>query len=501
MSTKAIIEQLLKERLKPEVPVGFNLKEICFPEQYAFVADTHPWVIADCSRRAGKSVGCAADLLNTCASNPKINCAYITLTRAMAERLVWKELLDMNDKYGFGAVPNKSKLTLTFPNKSVIYLSGCNTVAEIERFRGMALKLVYIDEVQSFKPFIESLINDVIAPALMDYAGSLKMIGTPAPLKRGYFWQTLNSGTFSRHRWTFFQNPHIAIKSKATHQEMLNRELKRRGVTAEDPTIRREYFGEWVDDTNALVCQYDLVRNHYDKLPPIISEFVIGVDIGFNDADAIAVLGWNKNEKICYLMEEIVTPGQGITELAAQIETVVKKYNPLKVVIDQGGLGKKVAEELRKRFSLPITGAEKSRKQEYIALMNDAFRTNQFFAKRESRFAQDSQIIEWDFDKCTPEKKVIKHDPHSDIFDAVLYAYREAIHWLSEPVKQKEDPIKNWAKISEMEAYAKMEADEAKKEWEEKEMDYWNQIDGYDPFLTDQENAINYYVNKKKGEL
>ncbi len=498
---KDLLEQILAERIKPVVPPSFDLEKICFKEQLSFIKDKSPRVVGCCSRRAGKSYACAVDLTDTCLNNAEINCLYITLTFGTAKRLVWKELLKLNTKHGLNAVPNLTDLTMTYPNGSMIYLAGCSSEAEVEKFLGAAYKLIYIDEVQSFKPFIKELVNRALGPTLMDYAGTLKFIGTPAPLGQGFFWELLQNKNNSKHKWTFWNNPHIALKSKKTHQELLNIELKNRAVTLDDPSIRREWFGEWVDDTNSLVCHYEASKNHYENLPPIITDVVIGVDIGFNDADAIAVIGWNKHEKICYLMEEIVTPGQGITELAEQIQKVYAKYNPLKIVIDQGGLGKKVAEELRKRFALPVQGAEKSRKLEYVALLNDALRTKTFFAKNDSRFAQDSRIIEYDWSKCTPEKMVIKHDPHSDIFDAVLYGFRESLHYLSEAAPIKDNARLNWAKVSEMELLAKSEMEEEKKQWEDKIRDSELMFNNYDPFLSDQENAVNFYIKRKQGKL
>ena len=496
---KEVLERLLQERIQPAALERFDPSKLCFKEQLAFIKDKSSRVVASCSRRAGKSFGCAVDLTDTCLSQPEINCLYITLTFGTAKRLVWKELLKLNKKYNLGATPNLSDLTMTYPNGSMIYLAGCSNETEVEKFLGAAYKLIYIDEIQSFKPFIKELVNRALGPTLMDYAGTMKFIGTPAPLSQGFFWDLLQNPDNSKHSWTFWNNPHIALKSKKTHQQLMEMALKDRGVTIDDASIQREYFGRWVDDTNSLVCHYDPKVNDYDKLPPILTDFVIGVDIGFNDADAIAVIGWNKHEKVCYLVEEIVTAQQGITDLAAQIQTVYAKYKPLKIVIDQGGLGKKVAEELRKRFALPVQGAEKSRKLEYIALLNDALRTKAFFAKAESRFALDSRIIEYDWDKCTPERMVIKHDPHSDIFDAVLYGYREAIHWLSEPAKIRDNAKLNWAQVSEAELYAKMESEQAKIQWDDKQAEIEKMFDDYDPFLTDQENAINFYINKKKG--
>lgn len=480
------------------MPSSFILEDLCFPEQLAFLNDTSRFVTASCSRRSGKTIGCELDMTRTAATIKGIVVLYITLTRGTAKRIMWKELLETNRIHGFGAKPNIAELSLTFPNGSVIYLSGCSTKAEIERFRGMPIKLVYIDEAQSFRTFLQELVDEVLAPALMDYAGSLKLIGTPAPLKRGYFWDTMQSEIYSHHKWNFFDNPHIATKSGMTHQELLDAELKRRGVLITDPSIRREWFGEWIDDTNALVCRYSHLRNDFDLTPAIMTEYVIGIDLGFNDADAIAVIGWNVFDKKCYLVEELVTPKQGITPLMDQISLLNEKYKPLRIVMDEGGLGKKIGEELRKRYQLPIQAAEKSRKQEYIALMNDAFLTKSLFVKKESLFAKESVLIEWDFDKSTADRKVIKHDPHSDIFDAVLYAYRESIHWLSEPIKPKMNAKTQWAQIAEKELYEAMEKEEERKEQEDKELTYWNIVDGSDPFKTDHENAVSYFVNNRK---
>lgn len=493
--------QILRDRYKPKLPSTFDPNEICFKEQLAFVMDNSRWVTGSCSRRAGKSVGCTIDLMITAASTPNVNCLYITLTFATAERLVWGELNKLNDKYKFGGIPNQTKLTMKFPKGGTIYLSGCDNKADIEKFRGMALKLVYIDEVQSFRPFIRELVDEVLGPALMDNAGSLKFIGTPAPLKRGYFWEVLQKPIYSHHKWTFWENTKLpALKMGYTHERMLDEELERRGVSIDDPSIRREWFGEWVDDVNALVCLYNPKYNHYEKLPTILHEYIIGVDIGYNDADAIAVIGWNKYEKKCYLVEELVRRKQGITELTDQLTVLYEKYNPMKIVMDEGGLGKKIGEELRKRTTLPIFAAEKSQKQLYIALMNDAFLTKSFYIKNTTRFASDSQLIEWDFDKSTSDKKVIKDDPHSDIFDAVLYAYREALHWLSEPTDEFDPKGKSWEEISERQAYANMEMREAKKVAEKQEKEYWESQDEYDINLTDAENSVKFYLNNRKKE-
>lgn len=472
----------------------FDLTKICFKEQLDFILDKSPWVTASCSRRAGKTEVCAIDLLNTATQHKGINCLYITLTRANAAKLVWKKVLEYNETYRLGGVVNISALSLSFANGSTIYFSGCKDKSELDKFRGLALKLIYIDEVQSFKSFIEELIDEVLAPTLADYAGSLKLLGTPRPIQSGFFYNALQAKAYAHHSWTFWNNPFIARKSGLTHREILERELARRGVTESHPSIRREWFGEWTVDTDALVLKYS-EANDYDILPAL-TDYIIAVDIGHDDADAIAVIGWHHHKQVCYLVEEHVRAQQGITELAEQISRFIGVYSPLKVVMDTGGLGKKIAEELRKRYSLPIVAAEKSRKIEYLSLLNDALLTNRFKAKCDSRFAQDSMLVEWDYDKSTSDKLVIKDEPHSDIVDAVLYGFREALHWLSEAPKA---PVRitrqeQWIKHSEKLMEDALEREIMIQKAQESEADYFA--------LAHQDldtNPLQHFIDKRKA--
>ncbi len=96
------------------------------------------------------------------------------------------------------------------------------------------------------------------------------------------------------------------------------------------------------------------------------------------------------------------------------------------MVIDEGGLGKKLAEEMRRQHRIPVHPADKARKQETVAFLNDALRRGLFKAKSASRFAQDSYQIQIDWDKTTPDRIVIKKNPHSDIIDAVIYGFKES---------------------------------------------------------------------------
>lgn len=423
-----IVNELQKKKTKP-----FELSNYLFDKQLEFVNDPARFKLAVTTRRSGKTVSCAADLLFTALSDSFLVCLYITLSRANAKRLVWKELKKIDKKFSLNFKFNESELSAEAPNGSVVYCSGASDRTEIEKFRGLALKKVYIDEGQSFPGYIEELVDEVLGPALMDHLGSLIMIGTPGPVPTGYFYECSNgkfSKAWSHHFWTSFQNPHLENPQLAIDQE-----IARMGVDASHPKIQREWYGKWVLDTDSLVYHYDERVNHYEELPQGSYTYVLGVDLGFNDADAIAVLAWSDASRYTYLVEEKVTRKQTITDLVHQIEYLRNKYDVSKIIVDQGGLGKKIAEEVTRRYGIPVKAAEKIRKAEFIELLNDDLRAGRFKAKRGSRFADDAMKVEWDMDKSTPDKKVISKRFHSDICEAALYAWRESYSFTHVPGK------------------------------------------------------------------
>ena len=223
-------------------------------------------------------------------------------------------------------------------------------------------------------------------------------------------------------------NPHGFLKDLIAKREWQN----------DNPTLQREWLNRWVLDVESLWIRYNEKTNHFISLPTDHKyNFIFGIDIGFNDADAIAVIAYSDTDKTTYLVEEKITRKQGLTELVEQIQFLDKKYKPHKMVIDEGGLGKKLAEEMRRRFSIPVEPADKLRKQENVELLNDSLRLGKFKAHKDSRFANDSYLVQIDWDHSTPNRIVVKKQPHSDIIDAVLYGFKESYAYMAQAEAKK----------------------------------------------------------------
>lgn len=428
--------EILKAQKKKQPTL--NLKNHCFDKQLSFLEDPSDYIMAVTSRRAGKTTACAYHLLQTALQCPSTLSVYITLARTNAKQIVWPVLHELNRAHRLGGIANESDLIFRFPNGSRIWCSGAATSVEVDRFRGHAFKLVYLDEAQSFGHHLSSLIDDVLRFAVLDYRGQIRMIGTPGPVPVGFYhdvWADKIKG-WSKHHWTVFDNPFIQKKRGQSAKEYLAQELERRGLNEADPTIQREIFGKFVVDTRTLVLHYEASANHFESLPRDLT-YVFGIDIGFEDSDAIAVLGFSHQSPVTYLVFESIKSKQGFSELVSEIERLTKIYQPIKLMIDEGGLGKKLAEEMRRRYRIPVQPADKARKFENIEILNDCLRTRRFMAKKDSRFANDAMLLEWDFEKMRPDKKVVSSRFHSDIIDAVLYGFKESPAYSWQPSAPK----------------------------------------------------------------
>lgn len=450
--------RILELRPRNGLAVTLDLSHYLFDKQLAAAIDPSPFKVWLCSRRSGKSTAIAYRLIKVALDNSFCTSLYVTGARTTAKTIVWAEVKRINSEKGFGAIPNESELTLTFPHtRSVVRIMGAKDIPSVDKIRGQLppVQEAFIDEAQAIRDnVLKVLIDDVLEPALLDCEGSMTLAGTPPAIPIGYFIDQLKNPFWKTFNWTFFDNPHILARGKGTHMQRLERVLQRRGLTIADPSIRREYFGELAIDTNSLVYQYDPTRNHYESLPNSKYTYILGIDLGFRDADALAVLAWSEASKHTYLVEEVVTREQGITELVEQIEIIRKKYDISKIVMDTGGLGKKISEEIIRRYQIPIQPAEKVRKFEYIELFNASMRTQQFMAKKDSLFAFDAFKVEWNRDKETPDKKVISDRYHSDICEAVLYAWRESYSFtFTPPVTKPKWGTKEWAEQEEEAMY------------------------------------------------
>lgn len=418
---------------------SFTPEELCFPKQLAPLLSTAKRKVLRCGRRAGKTTAVAFKLLLEALKPPAVPVLYVTLTRENAREIIWGDLLELNERHGLGFKAHQSHLELTAPGGGLVQLRGAHTEREVSKYRGKKFKTVVIDEAQSFPDrILAPLVKDVIGPTLMDYQGELWIVGTPPPLRRGYFFECfagkLASGREQFH-WTVRDNERLPARLMGASVDAILKDIREEfGWSEEDPTYLREYEGADIEDLEALLYQYRAGRNDYATLPAGNWTYIFGVDIGYDDSDAIAVWGWREHDPTLYLVDEAGESGQDITDLAEQLHPLIAKYQPIRIVMDEH---KKTTAEIRNRHHIPVVAAEKQGKPGYIKLFNADLRKGKVLVRADSWFAGDCGLVRKDPDALVrdvlQELPAKKGGYHSDICDAALYGWRAAGHFREPP--------------------------------------------------------------------
>lgn len=444
------LSHLVKKYVDDELKIDksalkIDWSEITFPEQYDFIIDSSPISMACGSRRKGKSVSAIYSLICTAIQNWEYDCYYITKTRSMGEEILWSPLKTILSDLGISYHANNSKLTIKLKKTgSTIYFKSVDDRESIHKLRGRKAKLCVVDEAQNIGEYLEDLIIDVLIPLTEDLQGSIKLLGTPNESCSGYFMDCVSEKRYPLHKWTWRQNKFFvqkAIKESKKYKnadDILNGYLAKVRLPATHPKIQREWFGNLIRSEDYTVYKYrDFINNKECPKRNKDWSYVMGVDIGFEDASAIVVLGYSPHEKDCYLVYEHKFQHATISILAGHIQSAYNTYNPQYSVMDAGALGKMIQSELNNKFSFYLDAAEKSRKSEYIAIANDELLLGRVLIPGDSDLAEEMRRLTWDENKYKKGIYCEQDGLDNHLCDAFLYAFRKAYHYLSRAPEKK----------------------------------------------------------------
>lgn len=381
---------------------------------------------------------------------------YLALTRDSAKRILWDDVLKtINRDLKLGCRFNETELSVRFDNGSVIYLLGADAkVEEQDKLLGQKYKTVVIDEAASFRTDLRRLVYKTIEPATIDGGGTIMLIGTPGdfigPPDDRHMFYAVTSGSrrgeastdneenlagydWVSFRWNTFDNPHMADKWR----EALDKKLARIPHFADTVEYKTEWLGEWALDFSKLVYHFREDRNLVAAAPQDLKWWVIGVDLGFNDASAFHVWGWRPYDGRLYGLESVKKKGLTLDQVNVELNKLRAKYPLSRLVID--GAGKQAVEHLKKVYQLPLHAASKTDKAEFIRHMNTDLTTERIVLVRGQC---DELLKEWAaliWDERARVKKE-KEECENHCSDAALYGWRDSLHFaVSVPKKREPD--------------------------------------------------------------
>lgn len=418
------------------------------PKQAAFVRDPARRKAARCGRRGGKTTGIAGWLYGGCVEKPGTRQVYVGLSRGLARQILWDGILSrMAKDYGLPLreTTRDGQLIISHANGSSIWIAGCDDRREIDKFRGQAFYRVNIDEAQGFpEDILQPLVEEAIGPALADHEGALALTGTPAPIDVGYFHAAttgLLRGWSWEHHWDIRDNPLFAREASdpiyaTLAEETLALEAAKFG-SDQHPTYLREWLGQWTHDASALV--YPIGHSNAWSpagelpfgLPPGDYVFGLGVDLGFGErSTAFVLVAVPRGTGRVYLLRAYTRSRLIPTALAVHVQSIREEVrrltgNALRVVVDEGALGRGYAEQMRS-MSVTCEAAVKHEKRTYQEFVAGLIRTG----------VDESAAFKLDQRACAElleETRKLQFDPDSGLederyrrhcADAMLYIVR-----------------------------------------------------------------------------
>lgn len=286
-------------------------------QQEVFDNSTDKFMIVINSRRSGKTE-LMGRLLAKRVCRPDQHCVYINRSFDAAVRQIQKPLETALEAAGLHYRGTINGGKIEFDNGSWILIVGNNNASDVNKLRGEKLALVLCDECGHMR-HLRELINEIIAPATMDYADSqIVMVGTPPRTRNGFVQELWEKGNIRKYHWTFKDNPFIPNKDNVIQEacEMF-------GISPDSNFIKREYLGDmYAYDTEAIYIK------HYDKAEPdkdkLYSHAYVGVDWGYEDKAAVVGMLADKNAKKLYIVKDWSEAKKGIVEISQRVQEMVE---------------------------------------------------------------------------------------------------------------------------------------------------------------------------------
>ncbi len=456
---RELLEELARRKRAADRAGGVieRIRAELFDKQIALLDDPARNKAALCTRRAGKTSTWSRYAVIECLRRPGALVRIWAQARLRAKELLWNEIRDVCARHGIKVDTHETELRVTFENRSEIRLVGADKDKEAQKKRGDKTSLEIVLESQSFGPFLQKLVEDVIEPSLFDTRGTVCMEGTPGPVCAGYWFAVTGTeedlkrwtssgrevkdgdsvhivgANWSCHRWSVLDNPFLPH----AREEMASLKKKRQW-TDDNPTWLREYQAKWVNDSGALYYRWDSVRNVYDlrEVQPWGPGWshVLGWDIGFNDAMALVVWGWRDDNPTLYEAASWAESKVLSEDVVAKIREFQQRFNIIKMVADTGGGGRLFVEEVQSRYGLVFEAAQKQQKYEHVMLMNNDFLVGRIKTLPSSAYSYDVARLpkdpDWDPDEGKPPREDPRFPNHTT--DAGLYGWRYAFNFLSE---------------------------------------------------------------------
>lgn len=425
--------QVRYRALKPQSIADIRTAE--FHKQNAYLNDRayHRYRSMCCTRRAGKTNAEAMDDVEIGFQFDNSRMLYGAVTVETAYDLIWDVFFSLDEKFKLGLKPNKGKYKIIWPNGTELQLLGLDASERLlKKLLGRKLRKVGIDESGSISTGLERIVKKNIKPALADLRpySWLTLLGTPEEIPNTYF-ETVDAGkdlelNWSNHRWTAYDNPYMVKQWSEEIDEM----VKNNPNVVNLSWYRTHYLGEWCTDETRIIIKFKDEVNYVDKLPESVKDwwYVLGIDLGFNDATAFSVIAFSDKLKEAYVVMSYKESEMIFDDVGAEIKRLQTLFPFSKYIID--GANKQGVESLKERLGLNLEAADKQDKASFLRMLDSDVQMGRVkvLKGRNDELVAEWKSLIWNKDKQEEDARCENH-----LSDATLYAWRSSRHYLWTP--------------------------------------------------------------------
>lgn len=457
----------------------FSLEDFCgaHAPQLAFCRDRSPFVHVMCARQSGKTQGDAAILLDNGLSAANSTNLFLglngTAVRTAVWEPVWKRLFD---RYGLPDWHNETRMMTAFPNGARVLFAGTDDMRHVKSYLGnrLANGVVIVDECQDQADSQLKYVLDTLLPPMLTDTSRVILSGVRPDVPAGHFWELRSSPQWSRHSWARAANVHTPDWEK-----VLARELARRGITADDPQIQRDWYNRDVWDLAATAYRYDRARNGYHAQAPDwlrdvslrvgqvraavplagIDRFSVGADPGGRDRTSVVCWGWGEGTKEVQQVFEWVTERNtktSLSDVAAALALVREHFDPEAYFWDPGS-GSMELDTFGQDYGLPVVkAANKTDMPGQVRRNNDLLTRGLLKVMIGGAVEEDYQKARWDPEARARGQWKWASQWHPDPSEAGRYALQGYYAAYVEPP----EPVDEGARIAYHQRHRNVEEDD-----------------------------------------
>lgn len=421
--------------------------------------DTHSYLLANGAKvnNCGKSTAIGILLLQEALAFPRRKNLYIGLTGEAAYSIIFTEIIQREcDRRRIHIKYNATTRTITFRNGSTIKLAGMDSSPrDMDKLLGGKYHCVVVDECQSFTQDLRTMIKDRLAPAMADYiksgGGIIVLAGTPGTVMGDHFWYQITKQTraglpdpdrergWKVHEWDVPSNPFMAEQFTQVCKE----EEELYGPAYVDrPEFKRQWLGKWVIDVGSKAFKFSKYHNVADDMEIVRSlvngdrswNYIVGVDLGFEDATAIVLGAYKNTDPNLYIVSSKKMTKAIASTVGMELQGLMNTFAVKRMAVDTGGgASRQFAESLAAEYKLPILAAKKTEKENAVGMLNSDMLAGRI--KIITVGGANKDLID-ELERLTIDEKLMreqgkwrigdKYDDH--LCMAMTYMWRDSLH-------------------------------------------------------------------------